>query len=75
MLTDKIITEILELDAENLKITLNSLEPIAPKIQHNSFLSTIKDIFKFYDYVLVEKEDRLVGILTRQDYNQALSLK
>ena len=75
MLTDKIITEILELDAKNLKITLNSLEPIAPKIQYNSFLSTIKDIFKFYDYVLVEKEDKLVGILTRQDYNQALSLK
>ncbi len=75
MLTDKTITEILELDAENLKILLNSLEPLAPKIQHDSFLSTIKDIFKFYDYVLVEKDNKLVGILTRQDYNQALSMK
>ena len=56
-------------------ITLNSLEPIAPKIQHNSFLRSVKDIFKFYDYVLVEKDNKLVGILTRQDYNQALSMK
>ena len=54
------------------KITQSSLEPVAPKIQHNSFLRPVEDIFDFYDYVLVEKDGKIVGILTRQDLNQEL---
>ena len=51
MLTDRIITSISKLDAKNKKITQSSLEPVAPKIQHNSFLRPVEDIFDFYDYV------------------------
>ena len=72
MLTDKIITTISKLDAENKKIKQSSLEPVAPKIQHDSFLRPVEDIFDFYDYVLVEKDGKIVGILTRQDLNQEL---
>ena len=72
MITDRIITSISKIDAKNKKITQSSLEPVAPKIQHNSFLRPVEDIFDFYDYVLVEKDGKIVGILTRQDLNQEL---
>ena len=72
MLTDRIITTISKLDAENKKIKQSSLEPVAPKIQYDSFLRPVEDIFDFYDYVLVEKDGKIVGILTRQDLNQEL---
>jgi len=72
MLTDKIITKLANLRAENKKIKQSNLDPIAPKIQYNSILKSVEDIFELYDYVLVEKDGKLVGILTRQDLNQEL---
>jgi predicted transcriptional regulator len=72
MLTDKIITKLANLRAENKKIKQSNLDPINPKIQHNDILKSVEDIFDLYDYVLVEKNGKIVGILTRQDLNQEL---
>ena len=72
MLTDKIITKLANLRAENKKIKQSNLDPINPKIQHNDILKSVEDIFELYDYVLVEKKGKIVGILTRQDLNQEL---
>ena len=54
------------------KIKQSNLDPINPKIQHNDILKSVEDIFDLYDYVLVEKNGKIVGILTRQDLNQEL---
>ena len=72
MLTDKIITKLANLRAENKKIKHSNLDPINPKIQHTDILKSVEDIFELYDYVLVEKKGKIVGILTRQDLNQEL---
>jgi len=72
MLTDKIITKLANLRAENKKIKQSNLDPINPKIQHTDILKSVEDIFELYDYVLVEKKGKIVGILTRQDLNQEL---
>ena len=72
MLTDKIITKLANLRAENKKIKQSNLDPINPKIQHTDILKSVEDIFDLYDYVLVEKNGKIVGILTRQDLNQEL---
>ena len=72
MLTDKIITKLANLRAENKKIKQSNLDPINPKIQHTDILKSVEDIFELYDYVLVEKNGKIVGILTRQDLNQEL---
>ena len=72
MLTDKIITKLANLRAENKKIKQSNLDPINPKIQHTDILKSVEDIFELYDYVLVEKNGKIIGILTRQDLNQEL---
>ena len=72
MLTDKIITKLANLRAENKKIKQSNLDPVNPKIQHDSILKSVEDIFELYDYLLVEKNGKIVGILTRQDLNQEL---
>ena len=72
MLTDKIITKLANLRAENKKIKQSNLDPVNPKIQHDSILKSVEDIFELYDYLLVEKNGKTVGILTRQDLNQEL---
>ena len=72
MLTDKIITKLANLRAENKKIKHSNLDPINPKIQHTDILKSVEDIFELYDYALVEKKGKIVGILTRQDLNQEL---
>ena len=55
MLTDKIITKLANLRAENKKIKQSNLDPVNPKIQHDSILKSVEDIFELYDYLLVEK--------------------
>jgi len=72
MLTDKIITKLANLRAENKKIKQSNLDPISPKIQYNDILKSVEDIIELYDCVLVEKNGKIVGILTRQDLNQEL---
>ena len=72
MLTDKIITKLANLRAENKKIKQSNLDPIAPKIQYNDILKSVEDIIELYDCALVEKNGKIVGILTRQDLNQEL---
>ena len=72
MLTDKIITKLANLRAENKKIKQSNLDPIAPKIQYNDILKSVEDIIELYDCALVEKNGKIVGILKRQDLNQEL---
>ncbi len=67
MLTDKIILRILALEIKNPKVTRDFLDPIPPKIQHDDPINKVTSIFDLYDYVFVEKNDELFGIVTRQD--------
>ena len=63
MLTDKIITKLANLHAENKKIK-QSNGSYSSKNSNNDILKSWKIIFELYDYVLVEKKGKIVGILT-----------
>lgn len=67
MLTDKIILRILALEVKNPKVTRDFLDPIPPKIQHEDSINKVLSIFDLYNYVFVEKNGELFGIVTRQD--------
>ncbi len=67
MLTDKIILKILALEIKIPKVTRDFLEPIPPKIQYEDPINKVISIFELYNYVFVEKNGIIFGIVTRQD--------
>ena len=67
MLTDKIILRILALDVKNPKVTRDYLDPLPPKIQHADPTNKAMSIFDLYNYIFVEKNGEISGIVTRQD--------
>jgi len=67
MLTDKIILRILALDEKNPKVTRDYLDPIPPKIQHTDPTNKVMLFFDLYNYIFVEKNGEISGIVTRQD--------
>ncbi len=44
---------------QRIKNKQSNLDPINPKIQYNTILKSVEDIFELYDYVLVEKMVKL----------------
>jgi len=67
ILTDKIIFRILALEIKNPKVTRDYLDPIPPKIQYEDSIHKVISIFELYNYIFVEKNEKLFGIVTRQD--------
>ena len=67
VLTDKIILKLLELDVKNQKVARDFLDPLPPKIQYEDSINRVMSIFEMYNYVFVEKDGELFGIVTIQD--------
>lgn len=71
MITDKIITILLSKDTE-IGINKKMLDPMPPKVQHNVPARTLRPFFNFYDYVLVEKDKKIYGLIATEDFNKFL---
>ena len=72
MITDKIIIELVGSDVFGLKIVPEMLEIPPPIIDAKMPLHALLNILKYFEYVLVEKEGFIHGILVRQDVNKLL---
>ena len=48
-------------------MTRDYLDPIPPKIQYEDSIHKVISIFELYNYIFVEKNEKLFGIVTRQD--------
>ena len=72
MITDKIITGLIGSDVSGLKIVPEMLDIPPPMVDVKMPLHALVNILKYFEYVLVEKEGFIHGILVRQDVNRLL---
>jgi len=72
LLTDKKITELVSLDAKRMKINKRMLEPPPPIIQYKTPALPLKNLLKYYDCIIVEKNGKSYGIITHQDMHRLL---
>lgn len=67
MLTDEKILRVITLEEKNPKVMRDFLDPIPPKIQYEDPINKVMSFFDLYNYIFVEKNGEISGIVTRQD--------
>jgi len=72
MITSKNIIRLGGTDVTNVKITKEMIESPPPKVNEKTPIRTLRRIFELFEYVLVEKNNKILGILVREDVNQLL---
>lgn len=73
MITDKKITGLVGTDVSGAKIVKDMLEIPPPRIDARTTVRALRQILESYEYVLVEKNGYIHGILVRQDLMKLLS--
>jgi len=76
LLTDEKITEMIvelvNLDVKMFKINKQMLEPAPPIIPHDTPALPLKNMLKYFDCIIVEKNGKSYGIITHQDMHRLL---
>ena len=73
MITDKIITGLVGSDVTDVKIVKEMLDIAPPKVDVKTPVRSLKRTLDYFDYVLVEKEGYIFGILARHDLMKLLN--
>jgi len=73
MITDKIITSLVGSDISEVKIVKEMLDIAPPRVSADTPIRALRRILEYFEYVLVEKEGYIHGILVRQDLNNLLN--
>ncbi len=73
MITDKIITSLVGSDVSDVKIVKEMLDIPPPKVDADTPIRALRRILEYFEYVLVEKNGFIYGILVRQDLNALLN--
>ena len=72
MITDKIITSLVGSDVSDVKIVKEMLDIAPPRVSADTPIRALRSILEYFEYVLVEKDGFIFGILVRQDFNSQL---
>ena len=72
MITDKIITSLVGSDVSDVKIVKEMLDIAPPRVSADTPIRALRRILEYFEYVLVEKDGFIFGILVRQDFNSQL---
>jgi predicted transcriptional regulator len=72
MFADKIIFSLLGSDISKVKVMPEMLEIPPPIVNSKNPLRALHRILDYFEYVLVEKEGFIIGILVRQDLMKLL---
>jgi predicted transcriptional regulator len=72
MITDKKISGLVGLDVSNVTITSKMLEIPPPIVNEKMPLQSLRELLDSFDYILVEKNGSIYGILVRQDLMKLL---
>ena len=75
MITDKTIMNLIGSNVSKIKISPEILEIPPPTVNAKTPLRALRRILDYFEYVLVEKEGFIIGILVRQDFNRLFSVK
>jgi predicted transcriptional regulator len=73
MITDKTIMNLIGSNVSKIKISPEILEIPPPTVNAKTPLRALRRILDYFEYVLVEKEGFIIGILVRQDFNRLFS--
>ena len=73
MITDKIITSFVGSDVSGVKIVEEMLEIAPPRVDVKTPVRSLKRTLDYFDYVLVEKNGYIFGILARHDLMKLLN--
>jgi len=72
MITDNVIMGLIDSDIHKIKIVPEMLEIPPPTVNSETPLRVLRRILNYFEYVLVEKDGFIYGILVRQDLNKLL---
>ncbi len=72
MITDKIVTSFVGSDVSDMKINKKMLDIPPPKVDVKTPIRSLKRTLDYFDYVLVEEEGKIIGILARFDLMRTL---
>ena len=70
MITDKVIMNLIGSNVSKIGIAPEMLEIPPPTVNAKTPLRALRRILDYFEYVLVEKEGFIIGILVRQDFNR-----
>jgi len=73
MITDKIITSLVGSDVSDVKIVKEMLDIPPPRVDADTPIRALRRILEYFEYVLVDKDQFIFGILVRQDLNALLN--
>lgn len=72
MVTDNVIVNLIGSDVSKIKIAPEMLEIPPPTVNSETPLRALRRILNYFEYVLVEKDGFIYGILVRQDLMKLL---
>ena len=72
MITDKIITSLVGSDVSDVKIVKEMLDIAPRRVSADTPIRALRRILEYFEYVLVEKDGFIFGILVSQDFNSQL---